>query len=164
MQRINDIVIFRIGLQEFCLDTQDVLEVSRMVPFAVPPQEIEQVAGVVTFRGEVVCVLDLHAALRQPRRVDLVDAALLFVRHRHTTLGIIVDEVIDVTALGGEVVATDRTAQAPFRSTEVRSTLDLATTAVRIDDRLIFRLDLEKLLPFHQGAVVAVESSHASGT
>ena len=92
----QQIVVFRLGNQEFALEIGLVKEIIRLVEITPLPRVPEAVAGMINVRGKIIPVVDLHKHLQLQRisagaaaRIVLVDAGAALV-------GLWVDEAVDV--------------------------------------------------------------------
>uniref|UniRef100_UPI0028114691 chemotaxis protein CheW n=1 Tax=Phenylobacterium sp. TaxID=1871053 RepID=UPI0028114691 len=59
----QELISFRIGAQEFCVDIMDVREIRGWTPATAIPQAPAFVRGVINLRGAVLPILDLGARL-----------------------------------------------------------------------------------------------------
>lgn len=136
------IVLFRLGAQLFGLTAAQVLEVGRMVAFAAPTAESPLIQGILTYRGEVVPMLALHAFVNQPPPADLATCALVVAQATAEMLpiAIVVDEVVAVT--DGREAAKSSSAERVGALAQLRIVRELIT----INRQPVFLLDLERLM------------------
>ena len=66
-QRARELIAFRIGAQEFCVDIMSVREIRGWTTATALPQSPSFVRGVVNLRGAVLPIVDLSARLGFPR-------------------------------------------------------------------------------------------------
>ena len=96
---LQNVVAFRLGQQAYALPIEPIAQIIDMVAITPVPQLSEVVEGVINVHGEAVAVVKLR------RHFDLEDAPLqlntpiLLTRISGQTIGLIVDEVIDVLNL-----------------------------------------------------------------
>jgi purine-binding chemotaxis protein CheW len=125
----RELISFRIGVQEFCVDIMSVREIRGWTPATALPQSPGYVRGVVNLRGSVLPIVDPTA-----RHVIIV------AQIGHQQVGLLVDAVSDIlTVTDGDVQPTPDVAS------------DLVKTFVRgilaIDGRMISVIALEHVLP-----------------
>ncbi|MGE0432118.1 MAG: chemotaxis protein CheW [Planctomycetota bacterium] len=130
---MEGLVVFLMGRQAYALPTRSVLELARMVLLSTSPDDTGGVlAGVVTYRGRVLPVIDLHGLVRQPQTADLLRQSIVFVRtDDQAEFGICVDDVVDVLPEQDDEAATAITPGKPP-----------VQCSIAIGERLIQRLDL----------------------
>ena len=62
----RELIAFRIGAQEFCVDIMSVREIRGFTPATVLPRSPSFVRGVINLRGAVLPIIDLAARLGFP--------------------------------------------------------------------------------------------------
>jgi len=98
------VVVFRIGPQEFALD---ILQVERILRYERPsalPQAPDFLEGVVRYEGGVVPVVDLRKRLEVDAQVR-EETRLMIVRLDDQRVGMLVDEVREVMRLDSTTIA-----------------------------------------------------------
>ena len=98
------VVVFRIGPQEFALD---ILQVERILRYERPsalPQAPDFLEGVVRYEGGVVPVVDLRKRLEVDAQVR-EETRLMIVRLDEQRVGMLVDEVREVMRLDSTTIA-----------------------------------------------------------
>lgn len=96
-------VICRVGSQQYAISVADMLEVSAMVRLTPLPAAPPEVLGVVNRHGAVVPLLDLRACLGQPAAPPGLNNLFIVVRDQADIAGLVVDDILEVTALPGEI-------------------------------------------------------------
>jgi purine-binding chemotaxis protein CheW len=98
------VVVFRIGPQEFALD---ILQVERILRYERPsalPQAPDFLEGIVRYEGGVVPVVDLRKRLEVDAQVR-EETRLMIVRLDEQRVGMLVDEVREVMRLDSTTIA-----------------------------------------------------------
>src|SRR4029450_11868197 len=97
--KAREVIVFRIGVQEFCVDIMSVREIRGWTPATVLPRSPSYVRGVINLRGAVLPIIDLAAPLdfqaadATPRHVIVV------VQIGAQVVGLLVDAVSDILTL-----------------------------------------------------------------
>lgn len=136
----RELVSFRAGDQEYCVDIMAVREIRGWTPSTSLPQSPSYVCGVINLRGAVLPIVDFNCRLgRGP--VEPSARHVIIVTHiGHRLVGLLVDAVSDI------LTVTDETIQPPP---------DVACDAVKsfvkgilaIDGRMISLISLDRILP-----------------
>ncbi|MBN2470557.1 MAG: purine-binding chemotaxis protein CheW [Anaerolineae bacterium] len=96
-------VICRVGEQQYAISVADMLEVTAMVRLTPLPAAPPAVLGVVNRHGAVMPLLDLRVCLGQPAEPPDLNSLFVVVRGPEYVAGLVVDDILEVTALGGEI-------------------------------------------------------------
>lgn len=136
----RELISFRIGEQEFCVDIMSVREIRGWTPATALPQSPEFVRGVINLRGAVLPIVDLSGrlglGLAQPSARHVIIVANIGSR----LVGLLVDAVSDIlTAADSEIQPTPDVGCETVR-TFVRGILP-------VDGRMISVVSLDRILP-----------------
>lgn len=97
------LVVFRIGNEEFGAPIQSVLEISRMVDITHIPETTKFIEGVINLRGQVITVVDTAKQLGFERTAGFPKTAkIVVVESSGEKKGLIVDEVPEVLRVSEE--------------------------------------------------------------
>lgn len=119
------------------LPVQQVLEIIRVAAISPVPSTHPELIGAVTVRGEAIPVLDLSRALDLGEHPVTLRMFIVIVSVDGETIGLVVDEVLDVTVVPGERIA----------STDTRLGSSPLAAAVRaVGDELLAVVDLRPLV------------------
>ena len=133
------LVAFNVGAEEYAVPVH---LVESIIPYGTPtnvPGAGEHIIGVLNLRGKIISVIDLRSRLGLESLTDPTNARILVVQACGATVGVLVDSVSEVFALD------DETLHEP--PPEVgRQNAGNISGIIRIDQRLIVVLDLERLL------------------
>lgn len=128
------LVCFSVGEHSYALPLIHVRELLRTVAIAPLPDASDAIVGVINFRGQVIPVVSARIRLSlEPREPNLADR-IIVVDVGNRTIGLLVDDVVDVLTnnqVGVQAVSTNPTdSRAPWVAT--------------VDGRSIPILDLEQ--------------------
>jgi purine-binding chemotaxis protein CheW len=102
IENVNDelkLIIFKLGREEYGMDILRVQEIKRMMSITRVPSTPPFIKGVINLRGSVLPVIDLRTRLGLVE-MALGDAArIIVIMANDTTVGFIVDEVVEVTTI-----------------------------------------------------------------
>lgn len=136
----RELISFRIGAQEFCVDIMDVREIRGWTPATAIPQAPPFVRGVINLRGAVLPILDLGARLGLGAADPTARHVIIVAQVEKQVVGLLVDAVSDILTITDDMVQP---------TPDVGS--DLARAAVRgllaIDGRMVSFLSLTGLFP-----------------
>jgi purine-binding chemotaxis protein CheW len=138
-----ELVAFRIGEQEYCVDIMAVREIRGWTPATMLPHAPHFVQGVINLRGTVLPIVDLAARLGLGRAEPTARHVTIVVQIADQVVGLLVDAVSDILTLAAE---------------EVRPTPDVASETTRqfvkgvfaVDGRMISLIELDEVLPHLQ--------------
>ena len=98
------LIIFKLGREEYGMDILRVQEIKRMMSITRVPSTPSFIKGVINLRGSVLPVIDLRTRLGLLEG-ELLDAArIIVVLVNESTVGFIVDEVVEVTTIDTTLV------------------------------------------------------------
>lgn len=136
----EELVAFRIGGQDFCVDIMSVREIRGWTPATPIPHAPKFVRGVINLRGTVLPIIDLAHRFGLPI-IDPTDRHAIIVTQIGDQLaGLLVDAVSDI-------LSTDDGAIQP--TPEVASTMakSFVRGVLAMDGRMISIITLENILP-----------------
>ncbi|AGB19177.1 chemotaxis protein CheW [Thermoanaerobacterium thermosaccharolyticum] len=136
---LNQIVIFKLNDEEFCVDIMDVLEIIRMQTITKVPDVPSFVEGIINLRGTVIPIIDLKKRLKLKLTNYDDDTRIIIIKINEKSIGFIVDSVTEVLH-----VENDSIKEAPDIIAGIGK--EYIESVVSYDDRLIINLDLEKIL------------------
>lgn len=137
---LRELVTFRVGKQDFCIDIMMVREIRGWTPATILPHAPPFVLGVINLRGSVVPIVDLSARLGlRPSEPD--DRHVIVIAVVGTqTVGFLVNAVADIIGIN---------------QSEVQPTPDVASDATRAfiegvivtEERMLRVIDIKTVLP-----------------
>lgn len=136
----QELIAFRIGQQEFCVEVMSVREIRGWTPVTPVPKAQSFVRGVVNLRGTLLPIVDLAARLGYPAAEPTARHVIMVAQVGRQTIGLLVDGVSDIfTIKEDEIQPTPDVAS------------ELARTFVRgliiMDKRMISLIAIENIVP-----------------
>ena len=133
------LVSFRLAEEEYGIEITTIREIILMGEITRVPQTPHYVKGLINLRSTVIPVIDLRARFGLPEE-ELTDESRIMVMNVGTkTIGIVVDAV-------SEVLRVTQDQMAPPPPTVAGLGQEYLTGLVKLEDRLLILLDIEKLL------------------
>jgi purine-binding chemotaxis protein CheW len=136
----RELIAFRIGAQEFCVDIMSVREIRGFTPATALPRAPSFVRGVINLRGAVLPIVDLAARLGFPATDPTVRHVIMVVQVDRQVVGLLVDAVLDILT-----VADSDSQPTPDVASEMAKLFTRGVLA--IDGRMISWIALEHVLP-----------------
>ena len=141
--KVHELIAFRIGSQEFCIDVMSVREIRGWTPATPLPQAPSFVRGVINLRGTVLPIVDLAARLGFTPAEPSARHAIVVVQIAQQTVGLLVEGVSDIFTV---------------TETQVQPTPDVASDmakefvrgVIAMDGRMISMIVLDSILPADQ--------------
>lgn len=136
----RELIAFRIGDQEFCVNIMSVREIRGWTPATAMPHSPHYVLGVINLRGAVLPIIDLSARLGMKPAEPSARHVIIVAQVKNQVAGLLVDAVSDI------LTVTDENIQ-PVP--EVSSDLErqYARGIFAIDKRMICMIELDALFP-----------------
>ena len=134
------VVIFRLGREEFGVRIDQVKEIIEMTHITRMPKAPSFIEGVINLRGEVVAVIDLARQFDIPASERGEETRIVVVDVDNNIVGMIVDSVPEVLRISAENI--DPT------PTLIESRIDTSYIEGigKLDDRIFVLLNLSKVL------------------
>lgn len=137
---LRELISFKIGEQEYCVDIMSVREIRGWTPATPLPRTPSFVKGVINLRGAVLPIIDLGARLGLTTSEPTARHVIMVVKVGERTMGLLVDAVSDIINLTDDAV---------------QPTPDVACDTVRafvkglfaVDGRMISLISLDNVLP-----------------
>ena len=137
----RDVVAFRVGDQDFCIEIVAVREIRGWTETTPLPHAQNYVKGVINLRGSVVAVIDLSARLGLGATQPTPRHVIIITKIGRQIVGLLADLVSDILSLDYEGLQ-------PMPQVASEEAREFITGLATLDDgRLIRKLDLERLLP-----------------
>jgi purine-binding chemotaxis protein CheW len=141
------LVSFRLAEEEYGIEITKIREIILMGEITQVPQTPHYVKGLINLRSTVIPVIDLRSRFGGPEG-ELTDESRIMVLHVGTkTIGIVVDAV-------SEVLRVTQNQIAPPPPTVAGLGQEYLTGLVKIEERLLIMLDIDKLLGEEETAVL----------
>ena len=137
---LREIVAFRIGSQEFCLDIRTVREIRGWTPTTVLPHAPSYVMGVINLRGAVVPIVNLAERLAlgplQPEARHVIIITVLETQ----VVGLLVDAVSDILTVSPAAVQ-------PTPRVGSEATQAFVRGVIAVEQRMLRLVDLAAVVP-----------------
>jgi purine-binding chemotaxis protein CheW len=134
----RELIAFRIGDQEFCVNIMSVREIRGWTPATAMPHSPAYMLGVVNLRGAVLPIIDLAARLGMKPADPTARHVIIVAQVHRKVVGLLVDAVSDILTVTDEIVQP---------TPEISSDLErqFARGVLAIDKRMICLIELEAL-------------------
>jgi len=97
------VVIFKLGNEQFALDTEKVQSINDAMEITIVPKAPEHIKGLVNLRGNVISLLDINILLDVPKSLETQDN-IIIVDTGDELIGISVDQVEEVIEIQNELI------------------------------------------------------------
>lgn len=136
----RELIAFRIGAQEFCVDIMSVREIRGWTPATPLPRSPGYMKGVINLRGTVLPIIDLGARFGLETSEPTARHVIMVANIGGRTVGLLVDAVSDILQM---------------TESQVQPTPDVASDHVKsfvkgifsIEGRMISLIELNQILP-----------------
>ncbi len=139
----SELIAFRLGSQEFCLDIMSVRDIRGWTPTTPLPHSSQYVKGVINLRGAVLPVVDLAARLGFSPAEPSARHVIIITQVGNQTIGLLVDAVSDIlTVDSGSIQATPNVASELARA--------FMKGVIAMEGRMISLIALDSVLTQNQ--------------
>ena len=136
----RELISFRIGEQEYCVDIMAVREIRGWTASTPLPQTPHYIRGVINLRGAVLPVMDLATRMGLPPVEPSARSVIIVVRIDQRLVGLLVDAVSDILTVSAELVQPTPDVSCP--------TVQLFSKGIlAVEQRMINWLSLDRILP-----------------
>lgn len=136
----RELISFRVGDQEFCVDIMSVREIRGWSPATPLPGSARSVLGVINLRGVILPIIDLSSSVGRDPVTPTGRNVIIVVEVSRKLVGLLVDAVSDIITVTAEMI------QPPPDMGE--GTGDTFTRGIlAIESRMICLIDPAALLP-----------------
>lgn len=136
----RELISFRIGAQEFCVDIMAVREIRGWTAATPIPHSPGYVRGVINLRGAVLPIVDLAARLGFAVSEPTARSVIIVTHIGNRTVGLMVDAVSDILTVSDEVIQ-------PTPDVTCDTVKAFVKGILAVDDRLISLISLDRVLP-----------------
>ncbi len=137
---IRELLSFRVGGQDYCIDIMSVREIrggTRATPLPHAPHFMR---GVINLRGTVLPIMDLSSRLSLDTEIDRERNVIIVVADGERTVGLMVDAVSDILAVPEEDLQ-------PPPDLKADSERSFISALMIVENRMVRVLDLNAVLP-----------------
>ncbi|OJU01924.1 chemotaxis protein CheW [Metarhizobium album] len=139
-QGSRELIAFRIGDQEFCVNIMSVREIRGWTPATPMPHSPSYMKGVLNLRGAVLPIIDLSARLGMRPTEPSPRHVIIVAQVNRKVVGLLVEAVSDILT-----VTDDNIQPTPEISSDLEK--QFARGILAIDKRMICLVELEGLFP-----------------
>jgi purine-binding chemotaxis protein CheW len=136
----HELIAFRIGAQEFCVDIMTVREIRGWTPATVLPQSPSFISGVINLRGAVLPIVDLAGRLGFPNAEPTARHVIIVAQIGNQLAGLLVDAVSDILTVNEDAIQPTPDVASDLVRSFVRGLLPM-------DGRMISLISLDHVLP-----------------
>jgi purine-binding chemotaxis protein CheW len=136
----SELISFRIGDQEYCVDIISVREIRGWTAATPLPQSPKYVRGVINLRGAVLPVVDLGARLGLAITEPTARHVIIVTRIADQLVGLLVDAVCDILTVANDAVQPTPDVACEMARSFVRGLL-------AVEGRMISLISLDRVLP-----------------
>ena len=137
---LRELISFRIGAQEFCVDIMVIREIRGWTPATALPQSPAFVRGVINLRGAVLPIVDLASRLGF-ESTEASDRNVIIVADiGGQVVGLLVDAVSDILTITDDMIQPTPDVASETAKTFVRGLIPM-------EGRMISLIGLERVLP-----------------
>ena len=136
----RELISFRIGAQEFCVDIMAVREIRGWTAATALPRSPAFVRGVINLRGAVLPIIDLAARLGFASAEPTDRHVIIVAQIGHQMVGLLVDAVSDILTVTDDLIQPTPDVASDTAKTFVRGLL-------AVDGRMLSLLGLDRILP-----------------
>ena len=138
--RARELIAFRIGEQEFCINIMAVREIRGWTLATALPHSPDYLRGVINLRGAVLPIIDLAVRLGLPSTEPTARNVIIVAQIEQQQVGLLVDAVSDILTLNEEHIQPTPDVASDLVKTFVRGLLP-------VEGRMISLLALDHVLP-----------------
>ncbi|MFB2549689.1 chemotaxis protein CheW [Ensifer soli] len=136
----RELIAFRVGDQEFCVNVMSVREIRGWTPATPMPHSPHYMLGVINLRGAVLPIIDLSARLGMKPAEPTVRHVIIVAQVNSRVVGLLVDAVSDILTIREEQIQA-----VPDVATEFEK--NFARGILAIEGRMVCLIELESVFP-----------------
>ncbi len=147
INKTDSYLIFKIGKESFALSVYEVINILEMIPITEVPQAPEFLLGVINLRGEVLPLIDPKKRLNLPDQEQTRNTCILVLEiqteEEKIKLGMLVDEVNEVSEYNQESILDSPSIGSTFRSEIIKG-------VIRLEEHFIMLLNTSLLFSIEE--------------
>lgn len=138
-QVTEQLVVMRLGGEDYGLGIISVQEIIRMQNITKVPQAPPYVEGIINLRGSVIPVIDLRARFNLAASENSADTRIVVVEVEGNTVGLVVDAVTEVITVESKAIEPVGNLAGASATSDLRG-------IVNLPEKLIILISLETLI------------------
>jgi purine-binding chemotaxis protein CheW len=147
MPQENQLVIFKLGQEEYGVDIFQVREIRAVEAITRVPRSPEFIEGITNLRGKVIPIMDLGKRFELETKQRDKNTRIMVTELEGNTIGMLVDSVSEVLRLSPEDIEPPPTIATTVASEYIKG-------IGKKENRLIILLDLAKVLTEEEKSLV----------
>jgi len=136
----QELVAFRVGKQEYCVNIMSVREIRGWTKETALPMVPHFVRGVINLRGSVVPIVDLATRLGLDPADPSARHVIIITQIGSQAVGLVVDAVSDILTIKSEIIQ-------PTPDVSSEAAREFVRGVLAMEERMINLLDLGTVLP-----------------
>ena len=144
----RELIAFRIGAQEFCVNIMSVREIRGWTPATPMPHAPHYVLGIINLRGAVLPIIDMSLRLGMKPAEPTVRHVIIVAQVGAKVVGLLVDAV-------SEILAADPSMIQPTPSIGCDTVTRFVRGILTMDGRMVSWIALDEILPVIEEAEAA---------
>lgn len=140
---VRELMAFRIGVQEFCIDIMAVREIRGWTTVTALPKSPPYIRGVINLRGTVLPIVDFAVRLGLARTEPTERHVIIVVEVNRKQIGLLVDAVSEILDMTGKNIQATPDVASDIVKTFLRGLLP-------VDGRMISLITLDHVLPIDE--------------
>ena len=145
------LVSFHLAQEEYGIEITKVQEIILMGEITRVPQTSAYIKGLINLRSTVIPIVDLRLRFGLPQQESTDETRIMVVNVAGKTIGIIVDAVDEVLRISHEQIS-------PPPPTVAGLGRDYLTGLVKLQNRLLILLDIDKILNEEEAAALGTHA------
>lgn len=137
---MKELISFRIGSQEFCVDIMAIREIRGWTAATALPQSPSFVKGVINLRGAVLPIVDLASRLGFESTEASDRNVIIVAQIGEQVVGLLVDAVSDILTVTDDVIQPTPDVASETAKSFIRG-------LIAMDGRMISLIGLDRVLP-----------------
>ena len=137
---LRELISFRIGAQEFCVDIMAIREIRGWTAATALPQSPSFVKGVINLRGAVLPIVDLASRLGFESTEASDRNVIIVAQIGEQVVGLLVDAVSDILTVTDDVIQPTPDVASETAKSFIRG-------LIAMDGRMISLIGLDRVLP-----------------
>ncbi|MBC8016277.1 MAG: purine-binding chemotaxis protein CheW [Sporomusaceae bacterium] len=139
------LVIFKLGREEYGVSILQVQEIKRITEITRVPHTPDYIKGVINLRGSVLPVIDLKNRLNLPKQGSTEDMRIIIVKVKDISVGMIVDAVSEVMTINEKDIDSPDVVAGSVSA-------NYLSGVGKLENRLLILLNLEEITGLGQEA------------
>lgn len=102
IEEFTQFIVVKIGREQYGINIKYIQNIVRMQRITRVPKAPYYIKGVINLRGEIIPVMNIRLRFGLPEEEDTIDTRIIIVKLGSSEIGLIVDQVKEVTEISEE--------------------------------------------------------------